>query len=275
MYATTSPQSQTQNTTTTTSRTQHGYQGGGEDSNQGDQGEYGCAGSAHPLTQGALEEALQMKVNDFSKYITVFTHKSAAAELGTQSYERYEFLGDAVCNLVVAKWLFDNFQKDEGFLTRLRTRLVSGKCFAKLASHLQLHRFVIMNHRGLRQGWQNNTRILEDVFESLIGCIYLDLGLVAAKTFLLGVMHKYINVDEFMLERNYKDQLMRYTQALKIPLPNYVVVGEPHTHSRFLVSIVVNGHSGSGSDTCKKGAEQMAAKNCLISLGVPINYVDQ
>ena len=87
---------------------------------------------------------LECKVADFSRYVPVFTHKSAMRLTNGQSYERYEFIGDAVINFVVAKLLFDMYpDADEGVLTRLRTRLVSGKCLARLAQHLGLHRAAV------------------------------------------------------------------------------------------------------------------------------------
>lgn len=218
------------------------------------------------MSQEALENVLGFRVMDFSKYITVFTHKSAMKLTNGDSYERYEFIGDAVINFVVAKMLFDMYpDADEGFLTRVRTKLVSGKCLADLALKMGLQHFIIMNHRSMRHGFNTNPRILEDVFESLVGCIYLDLGMVSAKTFLLYVFQKYIDFNDVLRDTNYKDGLMRFAQAHGTPLPEYEVVDA--TNSSFVVRVCMNGLVGKGSGRSKKHAEQEAARHMLHLMG--------
>jgi ribonuclease III len=222
------------------------------------------------LTREILEETLGFRVCNFDTYIRVFTHKSASRDIGTESYERLEFIGDSVINFVVAKYLFDAFpEADEGFLTKVRTRLVCSKTLAEFSNNLGLGRFVIMNERALRQGWNTNTRILEDVFESLVGALYLDLGLHTAKTFLISVIERFMNIRDLLTETNYKDVLMRYVQSKGAPLPNYVVTTPlARQSSLFEVCVVIDGLEGRGNDTCKKGAEQLAALSVLIKLGV-------
>jgi ribonuclease-3 len=213
---------------------------------------------------------------DWSKYRRVFTHKSASHSLpeGT-SYERYEFIGDAVINFVVAKYLYDKYpQADEGFLTRVRTKLVSGKCLSDLSYKLGLHRFVIMNQKAMRKGWNTNPRILEDVFESLVACLYLDLGLATAKGWLLSVLERYVDFRDIVRDTNYKDILIRHAQACGAPLPEFRVLNDPQVTKTPLFDVVVVVHGmpcGRGSDTCKKGAEQLAAYRALLALGVPLD----
>ena len=219
------------------------------------------------LTRETLERTLGFRVCNFDNYIRVFTHKSASRDLGTESYERLEFIGDSVINFVVAKYLFDAFPTaDEGFLTKVRTRLVCSKTLAEFSRNLGLGQFVIMNERALRQGWNTNTRILEDVFESLIGALYLDLGLHTAKTFLISVIERFMNAHDLLTETNYKDILMRYVQSKGAPLPEYRA-SQPSA-SIFDVSVDIEGFEGRGRDSCKKGAEQLAARCVLIRLGV-------
>lgn len=227
------------------------------------------AGVQGMLTQQALERVLGFKVMDFSKYITVFTHKSAMKMTNGDSYERLEFIGDAVINFVVAKLLFDMFPgEDEGFLTRIRTKLVSGKCLSQLAWHLGLQNFIIMNQRSMRHGFNTNPRILEDVFEALVGCIYLQNGMVSAKTFLLSVYQRFVDFNEIMRDTNYKDGLMRYAQARGMPLPEYAVANTPATPpSTFVVNVCLSGAVGQGIGSCKKQAEQEAARHLLYLLG--------
>lgn len=227
------------------------------------------AGTAGMLNQHALEQLLGFKVIDFTQYINVFTHKSAMRLVNGTSYERYEYMGDAVINFVVAKLLYDMYpHADEGFLTRVRTKLVSGKCLSQLAWKLGLHNFIIMNQRSMRHGFNTNPRILEDVFEALVGCIYLQNGMVAAKNFLLSVFQRFIDFKEVLKDTNYKDGLMRYAQARGIPLPEYAVTkSATDASSVFEVCVGLRGIVGRGCGTSKKQAEQEAAKHLLLQLG--------
>lgn len=219
-----------------------------------------------PLTQEAVEGLLGFRVMDFAKYVTVFTHKSAMRITNSDSYERYEFMGDAVINFVVAKMLFDMYPgANEGFLTKVRTKLVSGTCLSNLAAQLGLHNFVVMNQRSMRNGFNTNVRILEDVFESLVGCIFLDLGMVAAKTFLLDVFRRFINFEDLLRDTNYKDGLMRFAQARGMPLPTYVAT--PDASAAFVVKAHLDGKVGQGVGPSKKHAEQEAARDLLRMLG--------
>ena len=220
-----------------------------------------------PLTREALEAVLRFHVLDFDKYKAVFTHKSAVRDTGVQSYERYEYIGDAVINFVVAKYLYDRFpEADEGFLTRVRTKPVSGKFLAGLAEKLGLQHLVTMNRKAIQQGWYNNSRIMEDVFESLVGCVYLDLGLMTAKNFLLAVIEQFSHFQDVLQDTNYKDALMRYAQARGLPLPEYRVLNDPQVTRQplFHVVAVLDGVPyGEGRDVSKKGAEQRAAHESM------------
>lgn len=222
------------------------------------------------LSQKALEDVLGFKVLDFSKFVVVFTHKSAMKQTNGDSYERYEFIGDAVINFVVAKLLYDMHPSaDEGFLTRVRTKLVSGKCLSQLAWNLGLHHFVIMNPRSMRNGFNTNPRILEDVFEALVGCIYLQHGMMTAKTFLLSVFERFVDFRDILRDTNYKDGIMRYAQARGHPLPEYTVVNTQSdcNAAAFVVHVSMCGHTGRGAGSSKKQAEQEAARHLLFMLG--------
>lgn len=221
------------------------------------------------LTKESLEEVLGFKVFDFAPYITVFTHKSAMKLTQGDSYERYEFIGDACINFLVARLLFDMYPAaDEGFLTRVRTKLVSGTCLSQLAWKLGLQNFIIMNQRSMRHGFNTNPRILEDVFEALVGCIYLQNGMVSAKTFLMSVFNRFVDFNEILRDTNYKDGLMRYAQARGMPLPEYTVVNTSHDASiAFVVRVSLNAFVGQGMGSSKKQAEQEAARHLLYLLG--------
>lgn len=218
-----------------------------------------------------IERVLGFKVDNVDIYRQAFTHKSVAVDQA--SYERSEFMGDAVINFIVTKFLYDKYKdKDEGFLTKIRTKIVSGKCLSQLAWKLGLHELIQMNEKAMTNGWNKNDRILEDVFESLVGCIYLDIGMIPAREFLIGVIQKYVNFEEIEKDDNYKDILMRFTQASSIPLPVYKSVETLLDGKKvFEVHAYVNGvASGYGRHKSKKQAEQLSARQALLYHGIPL-----
>ncbi len=125
-----------------------------------------------------------------------------------------------------------------------------------------------MDDKGMRNGWTKNPNILEDVFEALVGAIYLDLGMVYAKNFILRIFNDPEIVDlNYIIRKddNYKDILMRWCQAQKKDLPEYVVDASDNTRFRVLV-YVDKTRQGFGVGTTKKEAEQKAAFFALKTL---------
>jgi len=126
-----------------------------------------------------------------------------------------------------------------------------------------------MDDKGIHNGWNKNPKVLEDVFESLIGAIYLDLGLVHTKSFVLNIFEnpEFVDMGCILVDDNHKDRLMRYCQSSKIELPQYLI--ESHVNGIFKISVVVNGTvTGYGVAKNKKQAEQTAAQNALKNLEV-------
>lgn len=236
------------------------------------QTEFQPSSSVQVLTRNDLEKILGFKVASFpGRYLEAFTHKSASSELKRDSYERLEFLGDSCLNMVTAQWLFDRYNEDEGFLTRLRTRLTCSGTLSQLARRLGLQNFIVFNAKGQREKWYNNARVLEDVLESLIGAVLVCEGLCAARTFVVSLIES-IEESQLLLDVNYKNRLSRYQQARGHELPVYI--SEHRVTERgpiFLVSVCIDGVHGRGVDTTKKAAEQKASKALLILLGVPLD----
>lgn len=219
----------------------------------------------------ALEKVLGFPVYNIESYRQVFKHKSACRDDNSGSYERLEFLGDSILGFIITRHLFETFpDADEGFLTKARTKLVSGKFLGTIARKMGLDQFVVMNEKALKCGWNQNIRILEDVFESLLCAMFYDLGLAATRDFILGVLEKYVDYDELLKDTNYKDAVMRFTQHRGLPLPVYVVLNDPQITKIPCFDVVVTcmGYFGRGRDVSKKNAEQMAAKNVLACLGL-------
>lgn len=214
------------------------------------------------LERSMLSALVGTKVNKIEFYRRAFTHKSALKRYKglSGSYETLEFMGDSVLGFIITKYLFDLYEKEqEGFLTKARTKMVRGKTLCEISKVLGLDEHILMDEKGIRNGWNNNANILEDVFEALVGAVYLDLGLIAAKKFVFDCFSK---VQTSLHDDNYKDQLMRWCQALKLPLPDYKIIS--HENGTFAVIVFVDDRdSGWGFGTTKKEAEQNAAEIAL------------
>ena len=100
-----------------------------------------------------------------------------------------------------------------------------------------------MDEKGMRNGWNNNPKILEDVFEALVGAIYLDLGLAHAKQFILRIYEnpEFIDLQSIMIDDNYKDHLMRYCQTNGLTLPDYRVTS--HENGIFVIDVLLTMYS--------------------------------
>jgi len=214
------------------------------------------------LSRDVVNALVGTKVKELSLYRRAFTHKSALKRYSglTGSYETLEFMGDSVLGFVITKHLFDLHEKEqEGFLTKARTKMVRGKTLCELSKVLGLDKLILMDEKGERNGWNTNEHIMEDVFEAFVGAIYLDLGMVHAKRF---VLESFTKVQTSLVDDNWKDQLMRWCQALKYALPEYRLDGQ--TNGQFFITVVVDGMDcGSGFATTKKQAEQNAAEIVL------------
>jgi ribonuclease-3 len=192
------------------------------------------------VTKDQVEQLIGTKIKNLDLYQKAFTHKSAIKEYetATNSFETLEFMGDSVLGFIITKFLFDRHEsKQEGFLTKARTKLVRGETLAQIATVLGLEKLVIMDEKGMRNGWNNNPKILEDVFEALIGAIYMDIGLIHAKEFILRIYQdpKFVDMNSITVDDNFKDHLMRHCQVQNWPLPEYRVAA--HHEGLFYIDI--------------------------------------
>ena len=123
-----------------------------------------------------------------------------------------------------------------------------------------------MDDKGMRNKWNYNPKIMEDCFEALVGAIYLDLGMIHARDFILNIIEK-ANVS--LVDDNYKDQVMRYCQARKLPPPEYIVHSVEQGY--FVIHLNLNGViCGQGMAQTKKQAEQNAALMALKTMKLEI-----
>jgi ribonuclease-3 len=221
------------------------------------------------IDKDSVEHLVGTKISNIDLYQKAFTHKSALKENEdlSGSFETLEFIGDSVLGFVITKFLYDKYEnRQEGFLTKARTKLVRGETLAFIASKLGLNNWIIMDEKGMRNEWNKNPKILEDAFEALVGAIYMDLGLIHAREFILRIYNnpEYVNMNSIMIDDNYKDHLMRYCQTNGLSLPNYVV--GHHGNGVFYIDVIVDGVCiGKGFAKNKKQAEQLAAKSFFYS----------
>lgn len=217
-----------------------------------------------------LEKRIGFSFIDKSYYIQALIHRSFLEKIdeNDSSNERLEFLGDAVLNLIVANYLFDKFpEEDEGFLTKVRAKLVNRHTLSECAEKLRLNEFLFLNKTLNDKSDRGIKTIQSDAFEAIIGALYLDLGLEACKKFIEKILIKpFIDSGEYLVDQNYKSQLLEYTQSEKLDLPVYTILNEegPQHDRTFTIQVKVGENLiGVGKGKNKKSAEQEAAKNLI------------
>jgi ribonuclease-3 len=234
------------------------------------------------ISREQIQDLVGMRIKNISYYQRSLVHKSIykavkrySAPEPIQEYllqhnERLEFLGDSVLGLIVANYLYHKYpDKDEGFMTRVKTKLVNGAQLAKLAKQINLGNYILMSNHVENIKGRNSQKILEDAFEALLAAIFKDLGFDAVNTFVIDLINT-LDFSEVLLEDNYKDLLLKYTQSrFKNCTPEYILLGtEGPPHNRiFTLQVVINGiQYEQGTAKSKKQAEQNAAEKTLKKL---------
>ena len=200
-------------------------------------------------------------------YNIAFTHSSYSNENNLDyNYERLEFLGDAVLELAVTDYLFNNMKVTEGEMSRLRANYVCENALYKYAKEIDLSRYIKVGHGVKMSGGQAKKTIMSDIFEALIGAIYLDLGYDKAKSFIEQVVFPHINNDddnEYLMD--YKSILQEKVQTDKKCISYDLISEEGPAHNKtFEIAVKIDGIIyGSAKAKSKKEAEQLAAKIAL------------
>ena len=221
------------------------------------------------LTEDAIERITGFKPMNMDHYMIAFTHKTADP---VSNYERLEFLGDSVVNFTTAKFLYEKYPNEpEGFLTIMRTRLTCTVMLWEFSKKLVLDHYIMMGGREMYLGVYRTKKIMEDVFEALVGAIYLDLGILKARQFVLRMFDEFVDWDDIQKNRNYKDQLMRIQHQVKQQLPTYVSTRDDD-EGMFTTIATIPGVTGTGKGRTKREAEQRSARDILEKLKVPIDY---
>jgi ribonuclease-3 len=221
-----------------------------------------------------LEGIIGTEIENPFIYVRALRHRSTLADdnfSSADSYERLEFLGDAVLDLIVTEIIFDLFpEKNEGFLTKLRAKLVKGDTLAMFAQKLELNRLMFLGERVQGQGIEHSKSVLSDVFEALIGALYLDIGSERTSHFVRKIIERYVDFDQITSTLdNYKSLLLEFAQARQMKIPTYEVISEegPGHDKTFGVEVYVDGNPmAQGKGKSKKEAEQLAARKAFNKL---------
>lgn len=217
-----------------------------------------------------LEKEIEYTFNNIEYLDTAFTHKSFANEIlvkKRESYERLEFLGDAILEFVVSDFLYNNYSnKSEGELTKTRASLVCEYTLSKLARKLDLGSYCYFSKGEKATGGADRDSILCDLFESVVGALYLDGGIEVAKKYI----YKYLltDIEHKTLFYDSKTRLQEYAQKNGLAI-KYMLVGEtgPEHNKEFIVKVFLGEEEKStGKGHSRKAAEQQAAYETLKRL---------
>jgi len=199
------------------------------------------------------------------------THKSYSVERRIlYDNERLEFLGDSVVGLIVAEYLVKKFfDKDEGYLSKLKSYLVSSKNLYRWAKKLELDKYVKLSFGEAQSGGRAKPQISANTFEAIIGAMYLDGAFDEAKK----LIEKLLIESDFSLALDYKSYIQEYCQKKYKSLPYYKIISQegPDHEKKFTVSLNINHSEVSvGEGKSKKEAEQDAAKKAVEALKIHI-----
>ncbi len=202
----------------------------------------------------------QIEVKDERRMRSAFTHSSYSNEHHVESYERLEFLGDAVLELITSEYFYLNTDLKEGNMTKTRASFVCEHALATYAKEIGLNKYILVGH-GQKEV---NDTIIADVFESVLGAIYLDHGYEVAKRYCDTIMIPYIKKGYHFLE-DYKSRLQELVQTDKESVTYELVSESGPAHDKvFKVNVIIEDMVyGTGVGKSKKEAEQRAAFDAI------------
>ena len=209
-------------------------------------------------------EKLGIITKNENLYLEAFTHTSYANEKNVNSYERLEYLGDAVLELIMSEYLYKKTNYEEGTMTKLRSSYVCEDALYEYSLKLGLNDYLRLGHGEKEHGGKYRKAIVADIFEAFIGAMYLDKGLEFTSNYLNDNIIKYIN-NNYEFFHDYKTKLQELVQTDKKSFEYIIVREEGPAHDRtFEVEVRIDGILyGTGVGNSKKKAEQEAAKEAL------------
>ena len=195
------------------------------------------------------------------------THRSVQ-DHSQGNYERLEFVGDAVIDQTVSLWLFKKYpNSDEGNLTKIRSTLVNREFLSIMGMNLKLSKYIRVDQSVNISDPKVLGKISADVFEAIVGAIYLDGGYKYASKFI----NKTICKHDFLAlkDQNYKGQLIEYCHKMGLPSPQFNIISSsgPEHEKTFIVNVEINEKNiWEGTGSTKKSAEQNCAKKAIENL---------
>ncbi len=217
-----------------------------------------------------LRQLLGFTPANINLFKLAFYHKSTSTEklYAVQSNERLEYLGDAVLGTIVAEYLFKKYpNSDEGFLTKMRSKIVKRKSLNRIADKMGLD--MLLNE-------YNNTRLsrsmLGNALEALVGAVYLECGYRGTKQYVVNkILRSYLDIHELeTFDDNYKSQLLEWCQKNGQQV-SYKMLAKYkfEKRDRFKVAVLIDGKKlATADDFNKKSAEQTASEKAMQQLGI-------
>jgi len=257
-----------------------------------------------------------IKFNNINLYRNAFIHKSYCTmknadfvtsnikcpsdciPLQDMSYERLEFLGDSILGFVVANYLYMRFpDQNEGFLSKIRTRIVNGKMLGYLAEKVGFNKFAIISKQVEDANGRNNYKIMEDIFEAFIGALYIDFqttddtitlppkiklepltgaGYFIVEQWIIYIIENYLDISELILQKtNYKDMLISYMQQTFQFTPKFNELGVVTKDNNKIFSYCIRDRTNTiiatAQGNSKKDAENNVSKEALIYYGQTVS----
>lgn len=224
--------------------------------------------------------------HNLSIYQTAFIHRSycirktetiesgnlhcpdGVVQLQSSSYERLEHLGDSVVDCIVAAYLYNRYpDQDEGFLTKTKVKMVNGTAMSIQFKLLNLSKFIVISSQIEAAGGRHGPKINEDVFESFIGALFIDLGFKGCQLWLEAFYEHNIDFSELIIENNnHKDIFIKLCQNEKKYVPKYYYEHVGLGSYTVCVKDDNNCVIANGVGISRKDAENAASKSALLSL---------
>ena len=212
-----------------------------------------------------LLEKLGIKTNQPELYVTALTHTSYANETHVESYERLEYLGDAVLELIMSEYLYKKTHEVEGVMTKLRSHYVCENALYEYSLRLGYNEYLKLGHGEEESGGKYRKAIVADIFESMLGAMYLDQGLDFVKNFMAENIIPVIESQSLDFFDDYKSKLQELVQTDKKSLEYELIDESGPAHNKVFTAIVkINDVVyGKGTAHSKKEAEQAAARDAI------------
>ena len=237
-----------------------------------------------------------IKINNINLFRTAFVHQSYCTmknldfknsnskcpddclPLQDMSYERLEFLGDSILEMIVSSYLFERYpDQNEGFLSKLRTKIVNGKMLGFLANKLGLNKYAIISKQVEESNGRNNYKIMEDIFEALLGALFIDNdnNYDIVYNFVIYILENYLDFSDLITTKNnYKDILIYYMQHHLQDVPKFLEIDITTKDSSKIFTYCIKNKSNTviakSSGNSKKEAENNTALEALKHYNVDI-----